>query len=29
MSYALFVGLGSVVTLVALVIHLIRLAPDA
>lgn len=29
MSYALFVGLGSVVFLVALVIHLIRLSPDA
>lgn len=29
MPYALFVGLGSVVVLIALVIHLIRLAPDA
>lgn len=29
MSYALFVGLGSVVFLVALVVHLIRLSPDA
>lgn len=29
MPYALFVGIGSVVVIVAVVIHLIRLAPDA
>ncbi len=29
MPYALFVGLGSVALIVAVVVHLIRLAPDA
>lgn len=29
MPYALLVGLGSVVIIVAVVVHLIRLAPDA
>ncbi len=29
MPYALFVGIGSVIVVIALVAHLIRLSPDS
>jgi len=29
MAYAIFVGIGSLIFLIALVVHLIRLSPDS
>jgi hypothetical protein len=29
MPYAIFVGIGSLIFLIALVVHLIRLSPDS